>query len=168
MEHAKGVRKGYHCAWQIHYHIVFPVKYRKALLDNAVVEIIRETARGIEERYEIEIEAMGMDKDHIHVLCGGHPKLSPGQIVRIFKSITAKEIMNNPAVSAAGLFIEKGEILDDYLHPNQKRYPEQRIMVIGINNYAYLVPYVEDAEEIFLKTIIPSRKATDIYFGGEK
>jgi putative transposase len=92
VEHAKGVRKGYHCAWQIHYHIVFPVKYRKALLDNEVVEIIRETAIGIAERYEIEIEAMGMDKDHIHVLCGGHPKLSPGQIVRIFKSITAKEI----------------------------------------------------------------------------
>ena len=65
-------------------------------------------------------------------------------------------------------YIEKGEILDDYLHPNQKRHPEQRIMVIGINNYAYLVPYVEDAEEIFLKTIIPSRKATDIYFGGQK
>jgi hypothetical protein len=41
-------------------------------------------------------------------------------------------------------------------------------MVIGINNYAHLVPYVEDAEEIFLKTIIPSRKATNIYFGGEK
>ena len=92
MEHAKGVRKGYHCAWQIHYHIVFPVKYRKALLDNEVVEIIRETAIGIAERYEIEIEAMGMDKDNIHVLCGGHPKLSPGQTVRIFKSITAKEI----------------------------------------------------------------------------
>lgn len=65
-------------------------------------------------------------------------------------------------------YIEKGEILDDYLHPNQKRYPAQRIMVIGINSYAYLVPYAEDAEEIFLKTIIPSRKATDIYLGGEK
>ena len=65
-------------------------------------------------------------------------------------------------------YIEKGDILDDYLHPNQKRYAEQRIMVIGIYNYAYLVPYIEDAEEIFLKTIIPSRKATDIYFGGEK
>jgi hypothetical protein len=65
-------------------------------------------------------------------------------------------------------YIEKGNILDDYSHPNQKRYPEQRIMVIGINNYAYLVPYVEDVEEIFLKTIIPSRKATDIYFGGDK
>ena len=64
-------------------------------------------------------------------------------------------------------YIEKGDILDDYLHPNQKRYPEQRIMVIGISNYAYLVLYVEDEEEIFLKTIIPSRKATEIYFGGK-
>ena len=63
-------------------------------------------------------------------------------------------------------YIEKGDILDDYLHPNQKRYSEQRIMVIVINHYAYLIPYVEDAEEIFLKTIIPSRKATDIFFGG--
>jgi len=86
------VKKGYHCAWQIHYHIVFPVKYRKALLDTEAVEIIRETAIGIQERYEIEIEAMGMDKDHIHILCGGHPKMSPGNIVQIFKSITAREI----------------------------------------------------------------------------
>jgi len=73
------VRKGYHCAWQIHYHIVFPVKYRKALLDKEVVEIIKETAIGIQERYAIEIEAMGIDKDHIHILCGAHPKVSPGQ-----------------------------------------------------------------------------------------
>ncbi len=61
--------------------------------------------------------------------------------------------------------IEKGNILNDYKHPNQKKYPGQRIMVIGINNYAYLVPYVEDDEEIFLKTIIPSRKAKEIYLG---
>lgn len=64
-------------------------------------------------------------------------------------------------------YIEKGDILDDYQHPNQKRYSEQRVMVIGINSYAYLIPYVEDEEEIFLKTIIPSRKATEIYFGGK-
>ena len=65
-------------------------------------------------------------------------------------------------------YIERGDILDDYLHPNPKRYPEQRIMVIRINHYAYLVPYVEDAEEIFLKTIIPSRKATATYIEGKK
>jgi uncharacterized DUF497 family protein len=64
-------------------------------------------------------------------------------------------------------YIEKGNILNDYQHPNQQRYPDQRIMVIGINNYAYLVPYTEDEEEIFLKTIIPSRKATEKYLGGK-
>ena len=53
------VKKGYHCAWQIHYHIVFPVKYRRALLDEGVVEIIKETAVGIQERYAIEFEALG-------------------------------------------------------------------------------------------------------------
>ena len=86
------VRKGYHCAWQIHYHIVFPVKYRKALLDSEVTNIIQETAVGIAERYSIEMEAIGCDKDHIHVLCGAHPKVALGKIVQIFKSITAREI----------------------------------------------------------------------------
>ena len=86
------LQRGYHCVWQIHYHIVFPVKYRKALLDTAVTKIIEETAQAIQERYAIEMEALGMDKDHIHVLCSAHPKLAPGEIVRIFKSITAREI----------------------------------------------------------------------------
>ena len=67
------VKKGYHCAWQIHYHIVFPVKYRKALLEEDVVEIIKETAWGIQERYAIEFEALGMDRDHVHILCSAHP-----------------------------------------------------------------------------------------------
>ena len=62
-------------------------------------------------------------------------------------------------------YIERGDILDDYLHPNQQAYPGQRIMVICIAGYAYLVPYVEDEEELFLKTIIPSRKATQRYLG---
>ena len=94
----KGVKKGYHCAWQIHYHIVFPVKYRKALLDEDVIGIIKDTAIGIQERYEIEIEAMGMDKDHIHLLYGGHPKMSPRRIVQIFKSITAREIFKRKPI----------------------------------------------------------------------
>ena len=93
------VRRGHHCAWQIHYHLVFPVKYRKALLDDEVTQIIEETAQGISERYEIEMEAIGTDKDHIHLLCGAHPKIAPGRIVQIFKSITAREIfMRKPSV----------------------------------------------------------------------
>ncbi|HLE18181.1 MAG TPA: IS200/IS605 family transposase [Syntrophales bacterium] len=86
------VQKGSHCAWQIHYHIVFPVKYRKALLSEEVVGIIVATAQGIAERYDIEMERIGCDKDHIHLLCTAHPKIAPGQVVRVFKSITAREI----------------------------------------------------------------------------
>jgi putative transposase len=86
------VNKGYHCAWQVHYHIVFPVKYRKALVDSEVTAIIQETPEGISERYAIEMEAIGCDKDHIHLLCGAHPKVAPGRIVQIFKSITARKI----------------------------------------------------------------------------
>ena len=62
-------------------------------------------------------------------------------------------------------YIERGDILDDYSHPNQQAYAGQRIMVISIDNYAYLVPYVENEGELFLKTIIPSRKATQRYLG---
>lgn len=86
------VQKGYRCACQIHYQLVFPVKYRRVLLDEVVAKIIEETAIGIQERYAIEIEALGMDKDHIPLLCGAHPKIAPGEIVRIFQSITAREI----------------------------------------------------------------------------
>jgi len=88
----KGVNKSSHCAWQIHYHMVMPVKYRKALIDQRVQQVLKETARGIEQRYEIEVEAFGMDKDHVHLLCGAHPKMSPGSIVMKFKSIQAREL----------------------------------------------------------------------------
>ena len=86
------VQKASHCAWQIHYHIVFPVKYRKALLDEDVVGIIAEVMRGLEERYDMEFERLGCDGDHIHLLCSAHPKIAPGQIVRVFKSITGREL----------------------------------------------------------------------------
>ena len=84
------VQKGYHCIWQIHYHLVFPVKYRKALLDKMVIKIIEETAEGIPERYAIEMEALGMNKTHIHLLSSTYPKISPGEIVRIFEKYYCK------------------------------------------------------------------------------
>jgi len=61
--------------------------------------------------------------------------------------------------------IEAGDEVDIFDHPNQKRYPGQKISVVLIEGYAYLVPFVESEEEIFLKTIIPSRKATKQYIG---
>ena len=82
------VRKGAHCAWQIHYYIVFPVKYRKSLLDEVVTTIIQETAAVIAARFPIEMEAIGTDRNHIHLRCSAYPKMAPGRIVQIFKSIT--------------------------------------------------------------------------------
>lgn len=59
--------------------------------------------------------------------------------------------------------IEKGNILDILEHPNKNRYPNQKVLVVNIDSYAYLVPFVEDEEKVFLKTIIPSRMATKKY-----
>ena len=61
--------------------------------------------------------------------------------------------------------IEHGGLLDDIAYPNASDYPNQRIFVICIKEYAHLVPYVESEDEVFLKTIIPSRKFTKLYLG---
>lgn len=61
--------------------------------------------------------------------------------------------------------IEAGDEVDLLEHPNQQRYPGQRISLVLIEGYAYLVPFVESETEIFLKTIIPSRKASRQYLG---
>lgn len=66
------------------------------------------------------------------------------------------------------LAVEEGRLVDTFDHPNQKRYPNQKIMVVEINDYAYLVPYVRDEEKVFLKTIFPSRKATKKYLRRKK
>lgn len=60
-----------------------------------------------------------------------------------------------------------GDILETFDHPNQGRYPEQQVHVIAMEGYVYLVPFVESADEVFLKTIIPSRKATKKYRGAK-
>lgn len=80
------------CVHASHYHLVFPVKYRKALLREPIVAAIKEIAEALAERYDLTIEQLGCDQDHIHLLCSFHPKYAGGQIVRLFKSITAREL----------------------------------------------------------------------------
>jgi len=66
------------------------------------------------------------------------------------------------------LLIEAGFLLDILEHPDQEKYKGQKIFVIQIDEYAYLVPFLENEEEVILKTIIPSRKATKKYLRGNK
>ncbi|MDP3028318.1 MAG: BrnT family toxin [Deltaproteobacteria bacterium] len=61
------------------------------------------------------------------------------------------------------ILMEREDVIETIEHPNQDKYPGQKIAIVRIDNYAYLVPYIQESEEIFLKTIIPSRKATKKY-----
>ena len=61
------------------------------------------------------------------------------------------------------LTLEAGGLLEIVDHPNARRYPKQKVFVIALAEYVYLVPHIEDSEYVFLKTIIPSRKATRDY-----
>jgi uncharacterized DUF497 family protein len=63
------------------------------------------------------------------------------------------------------MHIEGGDLLDVYEHANQARYPGQQILIVRVGEYAWVVPFVETADGRFLKTIIPSRKATREYLG---
>jgi uncharacterized DUF497 family protein len=65
-------------------------------------------------------------------------------------------------------YIEQGFLLDVLEHPNQEKYKGQKIFVVQIEDYVYLVPFIEDDHDVFLKTIIPSRKATKNYLKGSE
>jgi hypothetical protein len=64
--------------------------------------------------------------------------------------------------------LQSGGLLDDMFHLNKDKYPQQRIFAVSIGEYVYLVPHIETEEEIFLKTIIPSRKAEKQYLGDKR
>ena len=59
--------------------------------------------------------------------------------------------------------VEAGGLLDVLAHPNPAKYPNQRVLVVAAEGYAYLIPFVEEVDHFFLKTVIPSRKATRTY-----
>jgi len=66
------------------------------------------------------------------------------------------------------LAIVSGDLIDRLKHPNPDKYPNQKVFLVKIENYIYSVPFVEDDEKIFLKTIIPNSKATKKYLGGKR
>lgn len=63
--------------------------------------------------------------------------------------------------------IEAGGLLDILEHPNRAKYPKQRLLIVASDGYAHLVPFVEEVDHFFLKTVIPSRKATRDYLGSD-
>ena len=82
-----------HCTYRIRYHMVFCVKYRKALLlERTRIEFLKEILEGIALRYYFKFDAVGVDGDHFHIIIGAAPRYSPSEIMGLIKSITAKLI----------------------------------------------------------------------------
>jgi putative transposase len=76
------------------YHMVCPAKYRRAVFTPELARILTEICAEIEKRFEIEFLEIGTDKDHVHFLIQSVPSYSPVKIVRVIKSITAREIFS--------------------------------------------------------------------------
>ncbi len=82
-----------HCVYKIRYHMVLCVKYRKKLLyDDDKIEFIKVICSEIGKRYSIVFDTIGTDGDHVHVFVGAAPQYSPSKIMRIIKSIIAREL----------------------------------------------------------------------------
>lgn len=82
----------YHNVSECYYHIQLTVKYRKAMFDKRVQGVMLEGMKGFNERYAIEIQQVGFDKNHVHISCRFLPKYSGGQVIRLIKSITGRRI----------------------------------------------------------------------------
>ena len=76
---------------------------------------------------------------------------------------TLLKIQRNIGFEEVIVAIAEGKLLDVIFHPNKKKYKNQKVFIVEIAHYAYLVPFVENEKAIFLKTIIPSRQATKKY-----
>lgn len=82
----------YHNRSECYYHIQITVKYRKSLLDKQVERVITETMKGFKDRYDLEIQTVGYDQNHVHILCRFLPKYSGGDVIRLIKSITGRQM----------------------------------------------------------------------------
>jgi putative transposase len=74
------------------YHLVFPAKYRRAVFDEEVDDILKSVCMDIEKRYQIKFLEIGTDKDHVHFLVQSVPTYSVTKIITMIKSLTAREI----------------------------------------------------------------------------
>lgn len=88
----------YHNVSECNYHIQITVKYRKTILDSEVKEIILQILKGFKERFAINIHSVGFDQDHVHILCQFLPKYSGGQVIKLIKSLTGRQVLKLPQV----------------------------------------------------------------------
>ena len=88
----KDIWHWYHNVSECYYHIQLTVKYRKSLLSKQVQKVILESCRGFKDRYAVDVYLVGFDQNHLHLSVRFLPKYSGGQVIKVFKSISAKAV----------------------------------------------------------------------------
>ena len=86
------VKRTYHAVYDLKYHFVWIPKYRKMVLRDDISKRVEEVFREVARVYEFDIERMAVVEDHVHIFLGAAPKYSPGEIVRVLKSKSAKVV----------------------------------------------------------------------------
>ena len=96
----KDIWRWYHNVSECNYHIQITIKYRRAVLDKAVIHTILEALKGFKERFAIDIHEIGFDENHIHILCQFLPKYSGGRVIGWIKTLTATPCLKLPGIKA--------------------------------------------------------------------
>lgn len=86
------VRYASHCSYRIRYHMVFVLKYRKDLISDLVFSELKDILEGISFRYHLSFQAVGTDKNHLHLLVESAPRYSPSKVMQVCKSVTAVQL----------------------------------------------------------------------------
>ena len=86
------IKRGKHAVYDVKYHFVWIPKYRKHILTKELKKRVEELFRAIAEQYDFDINAMGIEVDHVHIFLSAPPKYAPAKIVEVLKSISSKEV----------------------------------------------------------------------------
>ena len=131
------------------YHLVFPAKYRRAVIDKSVDSKLREVCLELEKRYEMQFLEIGTDEDHVHFLLQSVPKYSVTKLVTIIKSITAKEVFRScPHVKKA---LWGGEFWSDgYFASTVGKHGDENVIARYVKNQKGTYSKLHEAHQLLL------------------
>ena len=139
------IRKSHNISALI-YHFVCPAKYRRAVIDENVEQVLRDVCLDIAARYQVEFLEIGADKDHVHFLVQSVPSYSPTKIITMIKSITAREVFaRSPQVKKQ---LWGGEFwTDGYYVSTVGQYATEDVIKLYVKNQGQENEYVQLHEQ---------------------
>lgn len=131
------------------YHLVFPAKYRPVVFDETVDEVLKETCIKIEDRYQIKFLEIGTDKEHVHLLVQSVPTYSVSKLVRMIKSLTAREIFKLCPQVKKQLWGEEFWS-DGYFASTVGKHGDEKILVRYVQNQSNTYEMIYESRQLRL------------------